>query len=312
MLRITLLSIAVLGISLPTHAQLFKRMMKRAQDKIEQRIEDKVVEEISEEIANRAMRPVNEAFDAMFRKKYKETYGEEYDDSKYEDDPQGRAADIQGLINAMYGNADLPAAYDFNYSVEIEVYDYGQKKPNNMQLLIATGQNSNGIMGFSDQSRGTDQIMVFDFDKDHIAIFDNQNQTVMALPGVFSMASAMALSTQEEASGEDIKIEKMNKTKTILGYQAQGYKTESDETKGEFYVSRDLPFDWSDSFGRLSEKFSGNFLTSDRSEPIRGMLLKASTKRKKDKKESKWIVTAIDKTDKSITTSQYKNSMSQK
>jgi len=307
MIRLLLCCFSFLLIATSAEGQLFKRLGNRIQDKIERKIEDKVVEEVSEEIANRAMRPIDDAIDAMFRKQYKETYGEEYDDSKYEGDPEGRAAAMQGIMAAMYGNVELPESFSFSHDIHISVYDYGEKKANKMVLMIG---KEGSTMGFQNEDN-EDQIMVFDFEKDQFAMFDKKKKSVMAMSGVFSMASAFAQHSIAEEQ-EKFKFEKMNKTKTILGYKAQGYKAETDEEKSEFYMSDELPFDWSEMFGNLVEKMSANFYVEDSSqEAPKGMLLEAKTKRKKDKKESKWEVDKISETSTTIVTSEYKNALAQ-
>lgn len=308
MLRIFLLLISVIIFSAPSYGQLFKRLSDRVQDKLERKIEDKIVEEVSEEIANRAMRPIDDAIDAMFRKQYKETYGKDYDDSEYENDPEARATAMQGIMAAMYGNVELPETFEFTHDIKVSVYDYGDKKANKMVLMIG---KDGSTMGFQNDDN-EDQIMVFDFNKDQFAMFDNKKKSVMAMSGVFSMASAFAQHSIEEDQ-EKFKFEKMNKTKKLLGYKSQGYKVETEDEKSEFYMSEELPFSWSDMYGDLIEKMSANFYAEDPSQEIpKGMLLEAKTKRKKDKKESKWIVDEISNEATIIKTANYKNALAQK
>lgn len=305
MIRLLFLPLTVLFCLPSSYGQLFKRLGNRVVDKIERKVEDKVVEEVSEEIANRAMRPIDDAIDAMFREQYKETYGKEYDDSEYKGDPEARAAAMQGIMSAMYGNVELPASYEFSNQISVEVYDYGSSKPNKMLLMIG---KDGATMGFKNMDEK--QLMVMDIDKDQFAIFNDENKTVMAMSGVFTMASAMAAYPSEEMP-EKFKFEKTNKTKKILGYQAQQYKTESEEDKSEFYMTEDLPVDWSALYAKLLKKMAANFsYTQDGQgeEVPKGMLLEAKTVRKKDKKESKWIVTDISTSTTVITTSDYKKS----
>ena len=275
MLRIVLLSLSLIIICTSASGQLLKRLGNRVKDKLERKVEDKIVEEVSEEIANRAMRPIDDAIDAMFKKQYKEKYGKEYDDSEYENDPEARAAAMQGIMAAMYGNVELPASFEFTHDIQISVYDYGDKKANKMVLMVG---KDGSTMGFQNENN-EDQIMVFDFEKDQFAMFDKKKKSVMAMSGVFSMASAFAQHSIEEDK-EKFKFEKMKKTKTLLGYKSQGYKVETEEEKSEFYMSEEVPFNWSDMYGDLIEKMSANFYAEDPSKEIpKGMLLEAKTKR---------------------------------
>ncbi len=289
-----------------SNAQLFKRLGDRIQDKLEKKVEDKLVEELSEEIANRAMRPLDKAFDDMFKAKYKEEHGEEYDESKYEGDPEGRDAAMQAMMSSMFGNVNLPEKIEFDYAIAIDVYDYGEKKPNRVKMLISTSSNTFGM----EQSQGGDKnIIVFEGSADKMYLFNESKKTVMAMSGIMGMASVMGKQELEKELDKDLKIEKTSKTKKILGYKSTKYKMESEEDKGEFYLSTDLPFQWKDSFGGMIEKLSPQFYEKHPEYNQEGMLLEAKTKRKKDKKESKWITKEISNKKMIITTSEYKNAL---
>lgn len=301
MIRIKSMLILVLGVllSYSAKAQLFKKMIDRTADKISQKVEDKVVEGISTELANRAVRPLDNIYDEIFREQYKATYGEDYDDSKYENDEE-RANAMTAMLNSMYGSVDLPPSYTFEYALEIETYDYGEKKPNKMKMFI---NPNSAIMGIEQNEDGT-KYMVFDFEKDIMTVYDEEAKTAMAIPNVMKMASTFAANSMDQ--GEDFSFEKMKKTKKILDCESQGYKTKTDEEESEFYVCDDLAFGWKDSFGRMLQKTAPNFYKEGQYADINGMMLEANTKRNKDKKESKWITKKIDEKQFVIKNDEYK------
>jgi len=284
-------------------AQLFKKLKKRVSDKIERKVEDKVVEELSEEIARRAVKPLDNAFDDMFRQSYKEEYGKEYDDSEYEGDPEKQAAMMQTLLGSMYGTAELPEAYTFDYTMNIKVTDYGEKKSNDMKMYV---DPSSKAFGMEQKDRGEEQIMVFDMEKDQVVIFNKKEKTAMAIPNVMKMARTFGKGAMEEAMSETVKFEKMGKSKKINGYMAEGYKVETEEDKGEYYVSTDLPFDWNDAFGGLVESISPNFYKDNPEYDIQGMMLLSEMKRKSDGKKAKWEVSDISNKTTNIKCSEYK------
>lgn len=299
------LIIAVTCIS-SVEAQLFKKLQNRVQDKIEQRLEDKVVEELSEEIARRAMKPIDNAFDEMFRRSYKEQYGKEYDDSEYEGDPEKQAEMMQAILGSMYGDVDLPESYNFEHILDIAVTDFGEKKSHSMRMLVAPSQN---VFAMEQEQGKKEVIMVFDFDKDKVILFNQKDKTVMAIPNVMKMAGAFAKVEMEKEMSKPFKFEKINKSKKVAGYQSQGFKYEADDDKGEFFVTTALPFDWQDTFGSILEQMSPNFYKEHPEYDIKGMLMYSETKRAEDGKKSKWEVKKVSSKDFKVVTADYKNTM---
>lgn len=160
--------------------------------------------------------------------------------------------------------------------------------------------------GMEQSDKGEDQIMVFDIAKDQVVIFNNTKKSAMAVPNVMGMASAFGKQALDEETTKMKKFEKIKKSKKVIDYQCQGYKYESEEDKGEFFVTTDLPFNWNDAFGSLVEKISPNFYKENPEYDIAGMMMYAKSKRKSDGKESKWEVVKIDDKGLSIKCSDYK------
>ena len=286
-----------------TEAQFFKKLKNRIGQKIEQKVEDKLVEELSEEIANRAVKPMYSAFDDMFRESYKEQYGKEYDDSEYEGDPEKQAAMMQSILGSMYGNVELPDQYQFDYIMKIKLTDYGEKKSHEMTMYI---NPTDGLFAMKMNGKKGDQIMVFDINDDQVVIFNDKDKTAMAMPNVMKIASAFGSHAIEDGAGEMIKFERINKTKKVIGYKSQGYKYESEEDQGEFYVTTELPFDWTDAFGGLVDNISPNFYKENPGYDIKGMLMYAKTKRKDGGDESKWEVIDFSTKGMTINCAEYK------
>ncbi len=292
-------------------AQLFKKMLDRTADKIGQRVEDKVVEGISTELANRAVRPLDNIYDEMFKTQYKERYGKDWEEEEFENDEEREKA-MQAMFGNMFGTVDLPDVYQFDRIIDIEVYDYGSKKPNQMKLLTS---NSQGIFGMEQEEDGV-QLMVYDFDNDVMTIFNEDEKTATAIPNVMGMAKMFQPAIEKEMEKEmaDVEVSEI-KSKTILDCKSKGYKVKTDEEESEFYICMDAGTSWSDSYGRLMKQLSPNFYEKNEmySHLTSGMLMRAKTKRKKDKKESKWETTNIAEKSISIVTNNYKltNTMGQ-
>jgi len=300
---ITILLIVLFAAS-ESDAQLFKKMLDRTADKISDRVEDKIVEGISTELANRAVRPLDRMYDEMFRQQYKEQYGKEWDDEEYENDEE-RTAAMNAMWGSMFGTVDLPESYSFDKVIEIEVYDYGSKKANKMKMIVNQNQP---IFGMEQEEDGT-QIVVYDFEKDIVTIFNESEKTAMAVPNVMKLAKAFSPQIEEEMKKEmeGAEISEI-KSKKILDCQSKGYKVKTEEEESEFYICMDAEVSWGESYGKMMKQLSPNFYENNElySEFTSGMLMRAKTKRKKDKKESKWETKKISSKNYTIKTADYK------
>ena len=300
---VTTIFIVLLAMS-SSDAQLFKKMLDRTADKITNRVEDKIVEGISTELANRAVRPLDRMYDEMFRQQYREQYGKEWDDEAYENDEE-RVAAMNAMWGSMFGAVDLPESYSFDKIVEIEVYDYGSKKANKMKMIVSQSQP---IFGMEQEENGI-QIVVYDFEKDIVTIFNESEKTAMAVPNVMKLAKAFSPQIEAEMK-KDMQGAEISeiKSKKILDCQTKGYKVNTEEEESEFYICMDADVSWGESYGKMMTQLAPNFYDNNElySEFTRGMLMRAKTKRKKDKKESKWETKKISSKSYSIKTADYK------
>lgn len=287
-------------------AQIFNKLKNRVTQKIEQKVEDKIVEELSERIANAAVKPIDAAIEEAFREQYKAENGEEYDDSQYAT-PEERQNAMNSIMAGWFGNVSLPASYSFQHKVDIETFDYGSKESNFMTMLVSTEAE---IFGMEQENKGKKQWIVFDFNNDLMAIYDLDKNTVMAMANVMKIAKGFAVAADSEIQEEmkDFKFEKMSKTKNILSCNSQGYKTESKSYKSEFYVCDNLPFSWTDNFGKFVQNMAPNYYRKNPEyEVIKGMMMEAKTQRKEDKKESRWETKKITSEDTVIDNSKFEN-----
>lgn len=309
MYRIVLVLISLTMFHFDSEAQLFKKVMARTTDKIANRIEDKIVEEISTELANMAVRPFNNYVDQLFQSRYQEKYGKEWDDSQFESDEERQAA-MNAVWSSMFGSVELPEEYSFSKAVEIDVYDYGANSSNTMWMIFGEDES---LFAMEQEDKGEKQVIVYDFGKDVLAIFNQSDKTAMAISGVMGMSKAFVPLVEEQ-----IKEEMANATltkidgKTLIGLETSGFKYVSKEEESEFYVCSDSGIIWSNPFGELMSQLSPTFYQDNEiyNEASGGMLMLATSKRKNDGKVSKWETKQILDTDFSIKTSEYKQSHS--
>ena len=293
----------VIGTVSVVDAQFFKKVLDRAAVKIGNQVEDKIVEGISTELANRAVRPLDKMYDEMFRQQYKEQYGKEWDDEDYKNEEE-RANAMTDMWGSMFGTVDLPESYRFNKVIEVEVYDYGSKKANKMKMMVNQGEP---IFGMEQEENGT-QIIVYDFKKDIVTIFNESKKTAMAVPNVMKLAKSFSPQFEQEVKNQmdGAKISEI-KSKRILDCQSKGYNIKTDKEESDFYICLDSDVSWGESYGKMMKQLSPNSYENNElfAEFSSGMLMRAKTKRTKDKKESTWETKKISSQNYSIQTADY-------
>lgn len=307
MYRIVLSLTALAMFQFKSEAQLFKKLVDRTTDKIVNRVEDKIVEEVSTELANMAVRPLNNYIDQLFQTRYQEQYGKEWDDSEFENNEERQAA-MNAVWSSMFGSVELPDQYSFSKAVEIDVYDYGAKSANTMWMIFGS---DGSLFAMEQEDKGQKTMIVYDFDKDVVAIFNESDKTAMAIPGVMGLTKAFMPMVEQEIK-EEMEHTTVTKIagKNLLDCQTQGYILVNEEEESEFYICSHAGVSWGDSYGQFMEQLSPTFYQDSEvyNDMKEGMLMFATSKRKKDDKVSKWETKQIVDTDYTIKTSDYKMS----
>ena len=303
MYRLILLFTVLLITVSDSEAQLFKKVVDRAVDKVADRVEDKIVEEVSTELANMAVKPLDNYMDELFRQNYEQEYGKEWDESEFQNDKERQEA-MNALWGSMFGTANLPEEYNFAKAAEVEIYNYGDKSPTSMWMIFGSDDK---IFAMEQEDKGKKQVIVYDLENDAIAMFDQSNKTVLAMPGVMSMSKGIMPLVEEQMKEE---MEQANITridgKTFLGCDTKGFKFVDDEEESEFYICSDAGISWSDPFGELIGQLSPTFYQDEVYSDVKGgMLIYANSVRKEDGKVSTWEIKQIVDTDFNIKTSEY-------
>lgn len=282
---ITLSLILIFG--LDVEAQILGRVANRTMRKLERQMEDKLVEAISDEITRRAFKPVEEAVDEMLREKYKDSLG-----NQEEVDWERAGAAYADFLNGLNDAAELPEAFEFDVSMDIEVEDYDGKK-NEMVMHFS---KSSSILGFENlDDKNQHQLIVIDVEKDLVVLYttDKKGQkTAQAIPSMIKLMSSMAASQVDE---NDLKmdINKTNQTKKVAGYKTTLYKGTTEEEFIEFYAAEDFPISWSKSFGPYMAQFAPATF-SDNTAEIQGMVLQSeNVKKDNPKKKSTWTTKKV-------------------
>ncbi|NNL91225.1 MAG: DUF4412 domain-containing protein [Saprospiraceae bacterium] len=274
-----LLCLIVCVFSTSIHAQGFlKKLTDRTADRILQKTEDKLVDELSEKLANQAVKPIDSFMDSLFVQSYESETGEKYD-------PEN-SSKMADAFSAMFGEVSLPDEYVFDFTMDIEVKDFGEKKANKMKIFVSTDK---GYFGMEQNQDDKKMLMIFDAENEAMATYDFNRKECMAIPiNSQLMATFGNMAIDNEIKDKNITIQKTGKTKKIIGYNSDHYFVDSDESESNVYISNDLPFTWEDSFGKIMSQFAPNFYKDNPEYDLKGMMLSAKTKRKSDNKKSEW------------------------
>jgi hypothetical protein len=252
-------------------AQLFGKIVDRTKNKIENKVENAIADRIAEEISNRAVRKVDQVFDSMFQQSYEADSADWADLGKSYGD----------FLTEMNKAANLPASYQFDVELEIEVEDYNKEKTK-MNMMLS---NTKGIFGIRQLDDGAYQTIVVDTEQDIVALYNEQKKTVQALPNMMKFAGAMVKS--QTIKNEFVALEKTSKTKKSLGYVCQEWKGENEKEKVKAYMAEDFPISWNESFGTMMK----DFMPKDYQEnmmKVKGFLLESENVLKEGNKKSKW------------------------
>ena len=250
------------------------KILKRTQDKLERKVEDKIVEELSEELARMAFQPIENAMDEMLRSSYEEQQGGEVDWEK-------SGAAYNDFLKSLNANANVPAAYEFNLTVEAEIKDHDKEKHEVTMLF----KNSENIIGFKQDQSGDETTIVIDNENNVMIMYstdDEGNKTAQALPSINTFGKSMMNGMETQDIDNSLKISKINKQKKIAGYLAQGYEFDSDKEKGNAWIAIDFPVDF---FEIMANGFS-NFMPQTYNETVmetKGMVMESLYENKDDK-----------------------------
>jgi len=170
---------------------------------------------------------------------------------------------------------DLPANYTFDLKIIGESKDYKGKK-NDMTILMS---KSKGIIGLITTDNGKESMVIFDADKDVMAIYSEEDgkKQVYGMPSVMSLGASMA-----EAQQEDMSIEQTGKTKKVAGYQCNEWIIEDETSITKAYVAEDFPASYAKAFSKLFQSTAPTL----KNELMDGMCLKSETRTKKKNKKS--------------------------
>lgn len=236
---VTAASFFVLSYAAPADAQgVLGRIRKKAADAVEKKAEEKVNNKIDE----LTQKMVDNSFSALFGDSVGATAN----------DPGSGAAGGSRGIPFSFGNAATESSYSFDVVSTMEVESVARNGKSSGTAIIKMHFNSNAqYTGTSISSPDAKRS-----DADVFVVLDAKNQSMVMLmasdKSKFSMAydwkeakkfaGSAAASSGEAVNWDTVSVWKAYSkigTRTIAGYSADGYRSESPDATVEIWVSRD-------------------------------------------------------------------------
>ncbi len=221
------------------------------------------------------------------------------------------------LLSLQYGfsqqttTVDLPSSYNFDYIYKLKITH--KKEHTNLDYYLNSGSTYFGFDSpeMSKGSSGTKMFMVMDNELNITAMFMEMMGKKMVQKSTLLNPNYVAAATVDDKDSSEFKFEQIG-SKSILGYECEGYVTENNEMKITYYITDDVPVSfnqvWGASAKNLPKGFNPELMKKYAENGL--MLEMIYVDKKKSKNSMTMECIALEKTDFSIDTSQYGSMMS--
>jgi hypothetical protein len=201
---------------------------------------------------------------------------------------------------------DLPATYTFDYNYKLKMTTQSQKKDMVMDYYLKKDAEYFGFKMDQIKTEQGDMFFVMDNNLDVNAMFMDMMGQKMVQTTSLNMKE-MTKDTVE--SNKDFNIKKIG-TKTILGFECQGFVIDNDEAEITFYIAENAPVSFNNMMDANLKNMPKGFNTEWMKKMENGLMMEMIYKdKKKSKNDMTMTCIALNKTDFSIKTSDYKSSM---
>ncbi len=199
---------------------------------------------------------------------------------------------------------DLPSTYTFNYNYKMKLTS--QKEDMIMDYYL---KKDAGYFGFKmDQMKSEQGNIFFVMDtnlKVNAMFMDMMGQKILQTTSL----DVKGMVTDAAESNENVNIKKIG-TKTILGYECQGFINDTPENEVTFYIAENAPVSfnnmWQGNAKNMPKGFNADWMKKFENGIMMEMIFKD---KKKPKNNMTMTCINLEKTDFSINTSDYKSGM---
>lgn len=268
MKKLFYLLIASFLMSVSAEAQFFKKL----KEKVEEKVEHAVTENVSNKAANEADKSLNNLWDTQLKNSSFSMGAERVDPS------------------------EIPASYNFDWEYEMNMKT--SEGDLNMVYLLKEGAPYIGVR----VPQAQNMLTVLDNEKEMTVMFMESEGSKMV------MATRIHTETDQaeiENPYENMEMKKIE-SKTILGYECQGYQTENEEHIFTFYVTNEAGISLRDLYQTSQKDIPKGFANVEWLKDDSGIMMEMQMENKKNPKQSASMTcTSIKKNPFIIKTSDY-------
>ena len=270
---------------------IFKKIGNATKDKFSKKAEKIIVDEISDYAADQATKPLQKTADDYLKDSYEQSTGEKYDTTDIEKSSKA----LNEYLALMSKDVEYEDSYRFDARVDIELKDYGSNRSDLLSILTST----KGFYGLQQDNNGHITIMIIDENNNAMISYDQSKNRAMALPyDQRRFGASLQQTPSDQTHTADMKmpnIEKLKKTKKVLGFTSYGYRYDDKEYRSDMYLSGTFPINWASAFGGTFQKYASNFYRENSTIDLtENMIMYGETTRKSDGKKSTWEVVNLD------------------
>lgn len=155
-------------------------------------------------------------------------------------------AKLQEMLGAMT-DADAKDVYTFPIAIDMTITSYKDDKAGEKHRIKYYVNNSDGTFAFQSKDGGKPMMMVYDTKANTMVIFNEEEQTYMAMNIEAFTSSGMMDRLNEYGGGDhsydNITCKKSAKSKTVKGYSCEQLVCENEErnSKAEMWLTDKLP-----------------------------------------------------------------------
>ena len=249
MKKLIYLMLCAFLVSASAEAQFLKKLKK----KVEQKVENTVTENISNKAANEADKSLNNLWETQLENSSFSMGTERIDPS------------------------EIPASYNFDWEYKMNM----KTSEGNMDMVYLLKEDASYVGLKVPQAEN--MITVLDTENDLTVIFMHSKESKI----VIATRMDMEATNQQEAqdSYEEMEVEKIG-SKTILGYDCQGYKMENDDHVFTFYVTDDAEVSFNDLYKTSSKDLPKGFENAEWMKNRDGLMMEMQMEDKKNPAKS--------------------------
>lgn len=209
-------------------AQILRRSLNKLGQKIVEKKVEKEVDKKTDEIADSIVRAMDKE-EPMTEEEKKEAA-----------ENRRKAGSLIGSMMGGINKMDLPATFDFNHRIKMEMEDEkGDVSP--MTMYVTEGS---ALMGYEmETDEKSTAFTVMDFDQEYMAVFteDKGKKQAMSMPIPTDLIMSMAESEMEkQEKEEEFSIKKTGKTRTINGYACTEFIVTDEEYIQHIWITKDV------------------------------------------------------------------------